>query len=575
MIDIIPNISSFRRVPFQSGNYSIELDINLSNHLNDVTFILSGGGSTFFSFGSNSGSYYASGNNKLYFDSTMPNTDLTYTFIINNSSFDVYKDSSPLILNGVKNTGICEKIFTNTTTNADGQFSLILRGNRPSFNISSGMIFPINGTNIDNIIVTNNTTVPFYLLSGTLDTINFVSMGSQFPTFINANNSGTITFSGHLDSISDEDISFILNTDFVNLANVLTITGTNFSGSGYSLSAPVSQTTTFGAFANALWLLSNTGTVPLKFSPTISKMVTGIQITPPTYSGVNLKNYFSGYFDTPSQFYFSDKITWSGGAFHIIEQNNTGLGVFNITGDNPTGLYIGTLTNVAAGETFVLPYDFQITGLSAKLATNDSGFFGSDIVYIGLYQGSGVSGTLLSTSSPILCSNIPLTLESGQYFQFLFPTAISLKANNLYTISLSGNPNFAGNVLSVPPRQIFIFQTTGKVFEGSGFYYNGTTHFTTGNTFFQLNWMPPLNSSRYLVNIVSGTATNFQNVYTGIYDKYQGYLSFSFANNNIQAFPNSPISFVMTYTGLSSGMNFAQLNFNELGYSTIISGFTI
>lgn len=575
MISIIPNTSIFRKVPFQSGNYSVELDINLGNHFNDVDFILSGGGSTFFKFGSNSGHYYSSGVNKLYFDSTIPNTDLSYTFVISDNSFDVYNGDTAVILNALKATGRLDRIITKTTVNAEGEFSLILRGNRPDFKITSGMTFPINGSFVDGLVVTNTTSIPFSILSGTFDTINNISGANKFPLFLDSYNSGVIGFSGRLASISNPSISFVVNADFVNTANVITITGTQFSGSGYTISSPTPSDISFGNFDNQLWVIKNTGTLPLRFSPTISKMVTGINITPPTYSGVNLKNHFSGYFDTPSQFYFTDKITWSGGAFHIIEQNNTGINIFNITGESHTGLFVGTLTNNAVGETFTLPYDYQITGISAKLATNDSGFFGTDFIFVSIFRGNGVSGQRLGNSDSVLCSNIPFSLESGDYFNFKFPLPIDITANNPYSIVISGSPTFVGNISSVPPRSVYILQTTGSVFNGSGFeFLSPNTIFDSGNAFFKLDWIPAIDANRYKINVLSGDITNFNTVYSGIYDKYQGYLSFSFTKNNFEALPNSPINFEMSYTGLVSGMNFARLTFDSLDYSTIISGLT-
>lgn len=577
MIDLIPNSTSFRRIPYQSGNYSIELGINLANHNNNVDFALSGGGSIFFRFGSNSGNYYASGIQKLYFDSTIPNSDLDYTFVVSTSGYDVYDaSSSPLILGGIKNSGRLERIYTTASSAASGQYSLILRGARPDFYITSGMTFPTQSNFNDAITVQNTTSVPFYLLSGAFDPLNFLSGANRFPTLVDANSTASIPFSGKTNLASNQSISFILNTDFFNTVNVLTISGTTFSGSGYNITVPESQTANFESFSDALWYIANTGTTILNFHPVIDKIVSGILISPPTYSGTNLKNNFSGYFDTPSSFYMSDKITWTGGAFHIIQENNTGINIFNITGGSPTGLSIGTNTNLSVGETFVIPFDFQLTGVSVKMATNSSGFISSDIVYVNVFKGNGVSGQRLSVSDSVLCSNIPFSTESGVYFDLRFPSPIDIIANNRYTFALSGNPEFIGNVISSPTRAIFMLQTTGVAYNGSGFYYDGpTTTFTSGNGFFRLDWMPAINSHRYQINIVSGDVNNFYSTYSGTYDKYQTQHSFVFDNGTKTIFPNESINFEMTYTGLVSGVNFAQLSFPELGYSTIISGETL
>lgn len=116
MINIIPNTTFFRRVPFQSGDYSLELDILLSNHNHSIDFAVSGGGSVFFRFGSDSGNYYASGDRKLYFDATIPNTNLNYSFVFGSEQYDIYnEDGIPLVVGGIKSTGICERVWVRTT----------------------------------------------------------------------------------------------------------------------------------------------------------------------------------------------------------------------------------------------------------------------------------------------------------------------------------------------------------------------------------------------------------------------------------------------------------------------------
>lgn len=579
MIDIISNSTSFRKIPHQSGIYSVEFDVNLTNHFNNIDFALSGAGSIFFRFGSNSGHYYASGVEKLYFDSTSPDTNLSYDFIIANTSYDVYKDDVPLILNATKSTGTLEKIFNNNTANANGQFSLILRGNRPSFRITSGMTFPTNTSFVDNVVVYNNSSVPFNILSGTADTIGFISGINRLPLFLPANGSGLIPFSGRLNGASNQNISLIINADYVNTPNVLSITGTQFSGSGYIISAPSPATIGFGGFDNVLWFLSNTGTTPLRFSPVISQISTGINITVPTYSGVEVFNYFSGFFDTPSQFFFSDKITWSGGAFYIIQENPTGISLINTTGDSvggvTSGLFVGTNVNLSVGQSFSFPFDLSLTGVSLNLAVTGSGFIPSDTIFVNIYGGNGVSGSVMSSSDSLNCQNIPTGISNGQLFNFRFPTPISLFSGSKYSIGITGAPSFVGNVSSSPSRQVILLSTTGNVYAGgSGFIYNGSTTFTTGDAIMRIDWMPPLNSHRYHVNSVAGAMNQFYKISTGIYDKYQSHLSFSFNENNLEALPGSPMNFEMTYDGIVSGMNFARLTFDNIGYSTIISGLT-
>lgn len=581
MIDLIPNSTSFRRVPYQSGNYSIELDINLSNHNHNLDFALSGAGSIFFRFGSNSGNYYASGIQKLYFDSTLPNNDLQYTFVISNSGYDVYDfNDNPLILGGVKNSGTCERFVVSASSAAAGQYSLILRGSKPNFSITSGMTFPIQSNFNDNVVVQNNTSVPFHLLSGTFDAIGSISGANRFPTFVNSNASVNIPFSGKTNLTSNQDISFILNADFTNTANVLTISGTLLSGSGYILTQPTPQEVALGGFTNSLWLVNNTGTTPLRFTPVVTNITSGINITLPQYSGTNVYNYFSGFFDTPSQFYMSDHISWSGGNFYIIQETTTGIGMINITGENSatpvsTGLLVGTNVNLSVGQTFSFPFDFYVTGVSLKLAVTGSGFVNSDSIFISLYNGNGVSGSVITNSNSLLCPSIPTGIGSGQNFYFRFPTPAFLLSGNSYSFAIGGSPSFIGNTTGTPSRQVVLLRTTGNVYpNGSGFFYDGTTTFTTGDALIKVDWYKPLNSIRYQVNSIVGATNQFFYISTGTYDKYQDHLSFVFSNNEVEALPNTPMSIPMTYTGLVQGMNFARLTFTGLGYTTIISGLT-
>jgi hypothetical protein len=580
MIDILANKTSFRRVPYQSGNYSIELDIKLSNHFNDVNFFLSGQGSVFFGFGSNSGHYFASGSSKVYFDATMPNTDLNYTFVISNTTFDVYKDSTLLIANLPKPTGICTRLINQNTPNAEGQFSLILRGDKPAFTISSGMTFPINSNYTDSLVVTNNSNIPFHLLSGTSDTVNFVTPINSFPLLVGANSSRTLNFSGFLSSVDNRQFSFILNTDFINTANVITLSGTFFSGSGYVINVPSPLSVTFGSFGDGLFIVNNTGTTPLKFTPVFSKIVTGININVPTYSGVPINNYFSGYFDTNSPFYFSDHISWSGGDFYIIERLQTGVNLVSVTGDTiggvTSGYPVGTNSNISVGQCFTLPYDYHLTGVSVGLAVTGSGFVSSDLIYLTLYQGNGVTGSIIADSSQLDASTIPTGISSGQNYYFNFSQPQLLLANNSYSLAIRGSPTFIGNGTGTPSRQVLLLATTGDIWTAGSGFINGTGGFAfqNGDAVISIDWMPPLNTTRYKVNHKNGTQANFVTISTGIYDKYQGYLSFSFNNTSIEALPNTPVYFDMTYSGLVSGMNFVKLDLVGLGYSTIISGLT-
>lgn len=577
MINIIPNTTFFRRVPFQSGDYSLELDILLSNHNHSIDFAVSGGGSVFFRFGSDSGNYYASGDRKLYFDATIPNTNLNYSFVFGSEQYDIYnEDGIPLVVGGIKSTGICERVWVRTTDDAAGEFSLILRGNRPSFSITSGLTFPVLSQSLDKLTVQNNTNTPFYLLSGTIDSLNNVSGANTFPLLVDAQNSVDINFSGSLESDDDRAISFVLNADYINTVNVLSITGTLYSGSGYTITAPGAPSTNDGGFVNSLWFITNTGTIPLKFTPTISKITSGISVGVPTYSGNNLKNFHSGYFDTTSSFYVSDKITWTGGAFHIIQNNAVGINLIGVTGaTNQTGLMAGTTSGSACGQSFSLPFDFQITGVTATIAATGLGFTTSDNVFVSVFEGVGVTGTPIATSASIPCLSLPSGLSSGSGFYFRFSNPVEVLANNEYSFVLSGNPEFVGNSLSTPARHVMWMHNGGNPYVGgSGFVYDGSTTRFLGDALISLDWMPALNTNRYKVNVVDGATSNFYTIDSGTYDKNQGHNSFVFTDLSVEALPNRPVSFGMRYTGVVSGTNFVQVSFPELGYQAIITGVT-
>lgn len=574
MIDFISNSNIFRRVPYQSGIYQIDLSIFLDNHNSNVEFNLSGNGSIFYRFGADSGNYFTSGFSKNYFEANVPNVLRSYSFVVSDNKFDVYDgNNNPLVLGGAKPTGVLQRIGVSTSSGIVGEYSLTLKGTVPSFLVTGDLVFPTNSQFQKSIYVVNSGLNAFSVLSGSFDSISTISGLSGLPMLVQPNTSGVLNFSGNISSLSNTSTLLVLNTDFQNSYNNILITATTFSGSGYSVTLPSSPVASFNNSVDFAPLVFNSGTTTLTFTPQIVPYVEEILIPLPQYSGTNLRNYFSGYFDTTGVFYPSDKITSSGVTFYIIGQNQSGVTLLNITGESTTtGIPLGGNASTNVGQSFVFPYSVHVTGFNMRLATLGGTFSGSDVVFGQIYQGVGVTGSLLATSTSVLCTSISSGLSSGQSFNFA-TIPVLLSSGTEYSIALSGNSRWVGANSS---EKVILLQNTGNPYgQGSGFYVNGTITQTTGDACLLLEWLPASGANRYLANFTNGINNDFINVSTGTYDKYCSSQSFITTNETITSLPNSNINFNITYSGMVSGINKAYLVLTGIGYSTLISGETI
>lgn len=585
MINIIPSTTTFRRVPHQSGVYQLDLDITLNNHNNDVEFFLSGGGSRFFSFGSNSGNYFASGSSKVYFEATTPNIQRTYSFVIGSNSFDVYnQDEAPLILGASKTTGIFERIYVGATVGAAGEFEVLLKGQKPSFNITNGMVFSIFQNYNTFLQVENETSTPFNILSGSFNSIGNVSGINQLPVLINSLSTVNIPFSGRLNSLGNQSTLLTVNSDFIDSTIVLNLTGTSYSGSGYIFTAPLSITSVFGNSSNASFTIKNTGTETITFQPQISGITQQILIGVPTYSGVPLKNLLRGHLDTTNTFYFSDHINWTGGNFNIIQQSQTGVNILSVSGDktpsvsDDTFVGLGTTGHKAFGQSFRLTHDYELTGINLHLGYNSSfsPLSGSDAMFVRIHAGIGTTGALLSESQVIPGSTLPSFQSGASGFFFPLPTSLSLISGNNYSFLLTGNSSW---VTSSANKFVYIQESSGFYISGFEFYVNQSdTTFvgveSWGNLVFEIMSFPPIGANRYFVNVTDGNYNRLATVDSGNYDKYMASQSFVFQDSSIESLPNELKYFTMTYTGVVSGINVANLKFLNTTYNNLISGET-
>jgi hypothetical protein len=584
MISIFPDFN-FRKVPHQSGIYQLDLSILLDNHNHDVEFLLSGKGANFFNFGANSGNYYASGNSKLFFEATTPKIERNYSFVFSDSKYDVYNGSNvPLILGAQKPTGILERVYVKSQTGVSGLFEITLKGKRPSFTISSGFVIPIFESIATGIFGLNNSDVPFSILSGTLDTLNFISGNNKFPIEFNSLETKLIPFSGHVTSDNDFSSTLILNTDFGDFTNVLSISGTLFSGSGYQFIAPSAQTINFGDFSDLFFTINNTGTETITFQPLITPITRSISISTPTYSGVPIANFFTGYLDTSSELFFSDNISWTSGIFNIIQHNNTGVNILRVLPDKDPSLltdaFIGTsgvFDSLAWGQSFRLTHNYPLTGISMRLGYNPSGslFSGNDTASMYIRQGSGITGSLLSTSHPFNLNSLT-AYPTTTGIQFVFPSPVELSSGAEYSFYLSGTSTWLG---ATPGRVLMIQDTTGAYITGITFRTLSDNSFqsfneTSGNLVFDIIWYPPSGMKRYFTNVNSGNTNLFSTVNSGSYNKYMADKSFVFSNTEIQSPPSTPKSFTMTYTGAVSGLNIVNLKFLGTNFDQNISGNT-
>lgn len=276
MIDFIPSTSIFRKVPHQSGVYQIDLDVILNNHNNTVRFDLSGYGSRFFSFGIDSGSYYASGNQKNYFESNVSNIERKYSFVLADNTFDVYDFSSnPFCLNIGKPTGILERIYVTSSSGTDGRFSLELKGNSPVWSTSGNIYMPIDSYQNTSFSVINSSNTPFNILSGGGTLPNYVSGVNVFPISLGQFQSGSIPISGRLSSLQDSASSYVLYSDHNVYYSDLNVFATYYSGSGFVMSLPTYPIIPmFGNF-DMLLSIQNTGTNILSFTPVLGQKVSG------------------------------------------------------------------------------------------------------------------------------------------------------------------------------------------------------------------------------------------------------------------------------------------------------------
>lgn len=584
MINFIPSTTTFRKVPNQSGVFEIDLNVLFANHNNDVSFILSGNGRTFFTFGSNSGNYFASGNSKIFFDSTLPEVNQFYSFVIGDKLFDVYdQDDNPLILGASKPTGILQEVIVNTTNNTEGQFEIVLKGNKPAFIITSGLVFPTQQSYNTSIAVTNLTTTPFSILSGSFGPVPSVSGTNGFPLFIGSMSTTNINFSGKVSFDGVQQTSFTLNADFGNFSNVIGITGTLYSGSGYVFSTPTVSTIGFEDVSANIFSIRNTGTETITFQPLVSPVSRSITIGIPTYSGIPINNYLSGILDTTSDFFFSDHITWASGNFYIIHNSQSGINIVNVDADASPNIltdpFIGTSggsNNFAFGQTFKMFNNFQMTGVTVPLGF-DSGsnpFAVGDIAVVRIFRGTGISGTLLGTSNVIdntLLSGYPTTSA----FDFYFPSPISLISGTEYSMALSGNSTWLGTNNG---KYIKIPTSTGFYVSGNKFSVDSASNVimygaASGNLVFSIKWMPPTGANRYFLNVVSGPRNISTIINSGNYEKYMAVQNFSF-DNTITSLPGQLSYFTMFYTGAVSGLNIVNLQFLGTNYNNLISGFT-
>ena len=573
VINIVPNANTFRRIPYQSGVYEIDLSINLSNHNNDVNFYVSGGGSIFFAFGSNSGNYYASGTTKQFFQSTTPGTPLIYNFVLSSNSYDVYNNSTPIIFNMGKATGMAERIYAQATNGAVGAFELNIFGNKPMFYIDSGTVFTAGQNIITGFRAYNQTSTPFHILSGSFQPLDLVSGANKFPLFVNQLNSSVIQMSGRLTSQNNKSTILTLNTDFGDVDSVITFTGTAFSGSGLVFTTPLAQSVLFGGQALASFVVSNTGTEFVTFQPRVNTILWPIAIGTATYSGSPISNFFSGYLDTDSKFFFSDNIRWNSGEFNIIQENATGLSLINITGESPiTGLFLGSDEAFVVGQSINFPFDYHLTGFTMKLGGTGT-FASTDVVFARIVQGQGITGATISTSSNIPCTALATGI-TGSYIDFALPSPAFLQSGNFYSIYLSGDSAWCGNSGASPNRKVILLQNTGNPYpNGSGFKYNGATTFT-GDAILSVTNLTPTGARRYLVNQISGYQPKTYTINTGIYNKYMADKNFSFVDATFTSNPNDNQSFTTIYSGAVSGLNIVNITFLGTTYSGFYSGVT-
>lgn len=585
MIDFIPSTTTFRKVPHQSGVYEIDLNVIFNNHNNDTNFYLSGNGSVFFIFGSNSGNYFASGSSKIYFDATIPQVNQLYSFVIGDGIFDIYdSQDNPLILGAAKPTGILQRIFVSTNSNTQGQFELTLLGNKPIFNISSGMVFSSQQNFNNSISVTNLTTTPFNILSGDFGPYPFIS-GNSLPLFVNSLSTRQIRFSGHANNSNTQQTTFSLDTDFGDFLNVITISGTLFSGSGYVFTSPAATQTTYGFFTPQAFSIRNTGTETVVFQPQISPVTRNINIGVPTYSGIPINNYLSGILDTTSDLFFSDHITWNSGNFYIIQNSQSGIGIVDVypdkTPNNTTDPFIGTSgasNNFAFGQTFKMFNNFQMTGLTIPLGfdSGSNSFSNGDIALVRIFRGTGISGALLGTSNTLDATLLP-SYPTTTTFNFVFPSPITLSSGTEYSMVLSGNATWLG---SNNGKYIKIPTTTGFYISGYEFSVNSSSQASfynsnSGNLVFNIDWLPPIGANRYFLNVISGPVNIFSTINSGTYEKYMATKSFIFTDLTITSPPGQLSYFTMFYTGAVSGLNIANLQFLGTNYNNLVSGFTI
>lgn len=584
MINIVPNTTAFRKIPYQSGVYEIDLTSFLTNNRNDVNYYVSGGGSIFFAFGSNSGNYYASGITKNFFQSTTPGLSRHYDFILTQNSYDVYIDSTSIILNAPKTTGIAERIYIQATNDtAIGSFELNVFGNKPSFYIDGGIVLTAGQNIITGIRAYNQTTTPFSILSGSIQPLDLVSGLNKLPLFINQLNSGVIQISGKLTSQDTKSTVITLNTDFADFNSVITITGTAFSGSGITFVTPPAQTILVGNQSFLNFGVNNTGTEFVTFQPQINKIPYEIAIGVPSYSGIPIANYLSGYLDTTSTFFFSDNIVFSSGSFNIIQQSQTGLNIVRVLADDTPNVavdpFIGrdsSFNITAFGQMFKPPHDFNITGLNVNMGYDpgSTAFANGDIAFINLYQGTGITGSLIGTSSSIDCTRLT-PFPTGSGIDFVFPQPKLLTSGTEYSFLISGNSTWLGSNAS---KFLMIENTTGFYISGFMFSLNSSGFLTQydstyGNLVFRIPWTIPTGAKRYYTNTLSGNRAQQYLINTGTYNKYMVDKNFTFLDSSFTSNPNDNQFFTLVLTGVTSGLNIVNIKMLGTSYSQLYSGF--
>lgn len=338
MISVTPDTTIFRKVPAQSGIYQIDWTILQSGHNGNIELSLSGYGSRFFAFGSDSGNYYASGDSKKYFTANVPNVEQTYSFVFENNKYDVYdEDNNPLMLSMDKPTGYCERLYIQASSGAAGIFELTLKGKSPVFTITGAVTFPIQGPYQTELQVYNSGDAPFSLLSGDFSPTNYISGLADLPKLVQPGSTALCTLSGQLESLNEQTALFLLYTDHSTTPVNVNFLPTTYSGSGFTLTTPTAPTAYFGDTVDMIYRILNTGTTTLKFTPVISFHSRDIEIT-------------SG-----SKFYSNDRIVWTGGEFYIIQ---TGSGV-----------YFDYLVNIVSGTSDLSSLN---SGTYYKYASDDS-----------------------------------------------------------------------------------------------------------------------------------------------------------------------------------------------------------